>query len=193
MKLLQIPNIEIRENLRNLYYRFFSIDCNISMLEINNCSSSFKALLNCIPHKHVTEMRQFCKSFQRLCISYQSDLLNHQVIHSLIFVVTLKTDILWSVISVECPIGKTYSNSKRCDVVLYHNGLLIIIEVKYKISAEKALEQIIKKDYLKIAMNKKIIKNRKELKYYVCLGIAVDERKVVTMKLKVLDEMKKEI
>lgn len=79
----------------------------------------------------------------------------------------------------ECPIKGVYLGSNRCDV-LFFNGYLIIIEVKFKETVESALKQVDIGNYLEIAQNRKVIEDLNKIKYHVCFAIAA------TMKLKIL-------
>ena len=56
-------------------------------------------------------------------------MINHQFLHSLIFMIIIEQNLLYNVVGLECRVEET-NTSKRCDIVLQHGNFLGVIEIK---------------------------------------------------------------
>ena len=124
--LLKIPNKEISEALERLIHNFVEHG-NIRWQELDTAAADLRQCL-----EEDFKIDNFRRSFEIICEHYNPKFVfNHQVIHSLLFSIILRTPVQWEIVGLECPIEEFYIGSKRCDIVLLFLTLLLIIEVKY--------------------------------------------------------------
>ncbi len=78
---------------------------------------------------------------------------------------------------------KTSSKSNRLDLMMIHpkSNIGIIIELKFKKTAEEALQQIISKEYWDAFTNPKYNKEKVDVKYEILIGLNMATNKTVTM------------
>jgi len=136
-----------------------------------NCAKCFPSF-NEDNDKFDTQLTAFCNSFKQILEFETKIVLNHQLLHSLIFSILLYTHQSWHIVGLECPVAET-GHSNRCDVVSSIENFLVIEEIKYNESISVAMKQITDRSYADIIKNEEIVENSKDITYIVHFGIAV--------------------
>ncbi len=112
---LLVPNLAILRTLEQLYISFFK-NCGVNSSDIDECAKYFPKVSE---DEMYLPVELFCKTFKKLLLSIKAKVpINHQVIHSLLFLVILRSNGCWTVISLECPVTAK-GHSKRCDITFF--------------------------------------------------------------------------